>query len=97
MHEVEEVWRQDHLQEEVKDMIEGNSKQLVMTISENKLQCVSEQKDGNIYDSPDSGDSLQNIPDDLFHHKDKDHEDDEKIECRHSISSPDLSFRLKIN
>lgn len=94
MHQVEEVWRQDHLKDEKKDIIEGKDDQIDRKISENKLGCNSEQKDGNIYDSPDSGDSLHNIPDDLFHQKDKDHDDSGKIEFHQSISSPDLSSRF---
>ena len=55
------------------------------------VQENDEQKDGNIYDSPDSGDSLQQIPDDLLSQNDK---DDEKEKCHPMLSSPELSSRL---
>ena len=93
MQEVEEVWRDDHLKEEHRENeVEKNDYEIQQLVRE------SEEKNDDIYDAPDSEDSLNNIPDDVLpqyveEHK-SDHENKVSSISSSPFSSPELSDRL---
>ena len=61
MQEAGEVWREDHLKEEhMEDEFEKNDYLIEQLVRE------SEKRQVNIYNAPDSEDSLNNITDDVL-------------------------------
>ena len=91
---VDKDWTQDYLKEEQQmndlDVSDGETK--IKTVEE-MLQENSKRKKENVYDIPDSGDSLENLPVDLF----SQNAQEQKIihqKCFSPFSSPELSYRL---
>ena len=71
MQEVEEVWRDDHLKEEHRENeVEKNDYEIQQLVRESK------EKNDDIYDAPDSEDSLNNIPDDVLPQYVEEHKSD---------------------
>ena len=93
MQEVEEVWREDHLKEEHREgEFEKNDYEI------EQLGRESEEKKVNIYDAPDSEDSLNNIPDDVLpeyvEEQKNSHVNNVSSKSSSPFSSPELSDRL---
>ena len=91
MQEVEEVWRDDPLKEEHRENeVEKNDYEIQQLVRE------SEEKNDDIYDSPHSEYSLNNIPNDVLPQYVEEHKSENKVSSISSspFSSPELSDRL---
>ena len=69
MHEVDEVWREEHLKEELRPDV-SEKKDIAEDLKKFE-DILSESKNLNLYDEPDSGDSLANISDQLLPQNDE--------------------------
>ena len=89
MQEAEKVWREDHLKEEHReDEFEKKDYEIEQLVRE------SGEKKVNIYDAPDSGNSLNNIPDDALPQYVEEQKNDNLINVSSKISSPFSSPEL---
>ena len=93
MQEAEKVWREDPLKEEHReDEFKKNDSEIEELVRE------PEEKKINIYDAPDSEDSLNNIPDDVLsqyvEEQKNDHINTVSSNSSSPFSSPELSDRL---
>ena len=99
MQEVEEVWRDDHLKEKHrKNEFIKNDYEIEMKQIQTQLVQESEEKSDNIFNAPDSEDSLNNIPDNVLpqyvEEQKNSHVNNVSSNSSSPFSSPELSDRL---
>ena len=90
MNEVDEVWREDYLKVEQRPDVSEKK-----AVDFEKFEDIhSENKNQNLYDAPDSGDSLANISDDLLPQNDENLTYDDKNTVPNKSISPFSSLEL---
>ena len=88
----DKVWTQNYLKEEKQmNELEINYGERKVKNIEEMLQDNSKMKNENVYDIPDSGDSLENLPVDLFS---QNAQEQKTQKCFSPFSSPELSYRF---